>query len=780
MTFRFQNGRGRFQFGWGRICVVAAMLGLSAIAAPVRAQRKPETAELFRRIFATAEFEAKTFGPAKWLEGGAAYTTLEDSSAVRGAKDIVRYATGTGERTVLVSASQLVPPGAKAPLTIDEYSWSGDMSRLLVYTNSQPVWHENTRGDYWVLDRKKGTLHQLGGDATASSLMFAKFSPDQAEVAYVRANNLYVEDLASHRILALTKDGSEFIVNGTSDWVYEEELDLRDGFRWSPDGRQIAYWQFDKHGVGTFSLLYNLGAPGEIVTGFPYPGTGRYPSRMDLPYPIAGTANSAGRVGVVRATGGDTKWLAVPGDPRENYIARMEWIPGSHELVMQHLNRLQNNNDVLVADAETGATKNLFREHDDAWLDVVQKFVWLGGGKEFLWISERSGWRHAYRVARGGKVAPITHGAFDVISVAGVDEKVGFLYFVASPENATQRYLYRARLDGSGAAECVTPREEAGTHAYDISPDGRWAFHTYSRMDLPPNTDLVGLPEHRASRVLIENEELRAAAAPLLEGSPGELFRVDIGGGVTLDAWMFKPAGFDSSKKYPVLVYVYGEPFLQMVLDQWSTWNVFFNRAVATEGYIVVCMDNRGTPAPKGRAWRKIVYGAIHPVIVKDQTAGLQATLRARPYLDASRVAVWGWSGGGSSTLSLMFRSPDVYKVGMAVAPVPDLRLYDSIYQERYMGLPQQNVEGYKNSSAINYAEGLRGKLLIVHGSGDDNVHYSGTELLLNRLIELGKPVDFMEYPNRTHTISQGKGTTLHLYSLLLRYLEEHVQAGPK
>jgi dipeptidyl-peptidase 4 len=780
MIFRFQKLRGRFQFGFARTFVVAAMLGLSTIGAPVRAQGKPETAELFRRIFATEEFEAKTFGPAKWLEGGAAYTTVEASGAVRGAKDIVRYATGSGERSVLVSASQLVPPGAKAPLTIDEYSWSSDMSRLLVYTNSQPVWHENTRGDYWVLDRKKGTLHQLGGDAAASSLMFAKFSPDGAKVAYVHANNLYVENLASQRILALTKDGSEFIVNGTSDWVYEEELDLRDGFRWSPDGRKIAYWQFDKHGVGIFSLLYNLGAPGEIVTGFPYPGTGRYPSRMDIPYPIAGTANSAGRVGVVSATGGDTKWLAVPGDPRENYIARMEWIPGSHELVMQHLNRLQNNNDVLVADAETGAAKYLFREHDDAWLEVVPKFAWLGGGKEFLWMSERTGWRHAYRVGRGGEVAPITHGAFDVISFAGVDEKSGFLYFVASPENATQRYLYRARLDGSGEAERVTPREAAGTHGYDISPDGRWAFHTYSRMDLPPKTDLVGLPEHRTSRVLIENEELRAAAAPLLEGSPGEFFRVDIGDGVTLDSWMFKPAGFDSSKKYPVLVYVYGEPFLQMVLDQWSTWNVFFNRAVAAEGYIVVCMDNRGTPAPKGRAWRKIVYGAIHPVIVKDQTAGLQATLRARPYIDGSRVAVWGWSGGGSSTLSLMFRSPDVYKVGMAVAPVPDLRLYDSIYQERYMGLPQQNVEGYKNSSPINYAEGLRGKLLIVHGSGDDNVHYSGTELLLNRLIELGKPFDFMEYPNRTHAISQGKGTTLHLYSLLLRYLEEHVQAEAK
>ena len=780
MTLRFQIcGRARFQSISRSTCLAAAIVGLTALGTPARAQRKPETAELFRRMFATEEFEPKTFGPAKWLEGGSAYTTVEASSAVAGAKDIVRYATASGDRSVLVSASQLTPGGGKGALGIDDYSWSSDMSRVLLYTNSRAVWHENTRGDYWVLDRKSGHLGKLGGDTAASTLMFAKFSPDGASVAYVRANNLYVEDIATGKILALTKDGSEFIVNGTSDWVYEEELDLRDGFRWSPDGKQIAYWQFDKRGVGIFPLLYNLGAPGEIVTGFPYPGTARYPSRMDLPYPIAGTTNSAARVGVVSVAGGETKWLGVPGDPRENYIARMEWIPGSYELVMQHLNRLQNNNDVLLADAGSGAVKTLLREHDDAWLDVVQEFLWLHGGKEFLWISERSGWRQVYRVSREGIVNPVTHGAFDAIRFEGVDEQSGYLYFIASPENATQRYLYRARLDGSGEADRVTPRDAAGTHAYHISPNGRWAFHTFSRMDVPPKTDLVRLPDHHAERALMDNDALQAAAAQLLASSPGEFFELNIGDGVSLDTWMFRPAGFDATKKYPVLVYVYGEPAGQTVLDQWSGGSTTpFNRAVAAEGYIVVSMDNRGTPAPKGRAWRKIVYGSIHPVIVKDQTAGLRALLLTRPYMDASRVAVWGWSGGGSSTLSLMFRSPDVYKVGMAVAPVPDLRLYDTIYQERYMGLPQQNAEGYKNSSAINYVEGLRGKLLIVHGSGDDNVHYSGTELLMNRLIELGKPFDFMEYPNRTHAISQGKGTTLHLYSLLLRYLEEHVPAG--
>jgi dipeptidyl-peptidase 4 len=748
------------------------------------AQKSPATAELFRRLFDSDDFTPKTFGPARWLENGAAYTTVEPSASVKDAKEIVRYTTATGERTTLVSAAQLTPPGKEKPLAVDDYFWSADLQHLLIFTNTKPVWRHNTLGDYWVLDRKSQTLRQIGKQFPESTLMFAKFSPDATKVAYVQSHNIYVEDLAPGSATALTHDGSDTIINGTTDWVYEEELELRDAFRWSPDGKQIAYWQFDSRGVGTFPLLYDLGKQKEIVTGFPYPGSAPYPVRMDIPYPTAGTTNSAVRVGVVNVTGGDTRWIDVPGDPRENYIARMEWVPGanSHELAIEHLNRLQNTADILLGDATTGKSKQIFQDHDDAWVDYVAKLVWLNSGKEFLWFSERSGWRHAYRISQEGKTTAITHGNFDALNFEGVDEKSGFLYFLAGPDNATQRYLYRARLDGSGEAERVTPSGSAnsGTHMYDIAPDGHGAFHTFSSSKVPPKVDLVELPAHKAVRMLVENSELAKTAAPFVASAPDEFFRLDIGDGVVMDARMFKPANFDASKKYPVLVYVYGEPAGQEVADVWlDEGNFAFNRAVAAEGYIVVCMDNRGTPAPRGRAWRKIVYGAIHPVIVHDQTAGLQALLRMHPYMDASRTAVWGWSGGGSSTLNLMFHSPDVYKLGMAVAPVPDVRLYDSIYQERYMGLPLQNVEGYKKTSAINFADGLKGSLLIVHGSGDDNVHYAGTELLVNRLIELGKPFDFMTYPNRTHAISEGKGTTFHLFSLLRRYLEEHIPPGP-
>ncbi len=761
---------------FGRFVIMLAfLLAVCGSAISLQAQLSPESEQLLHRMYASSDFEVKYFGPARWLDDGAFYTTVEPSSAVKDAQDIVRYQTASGTREVLVSAAKLIPTGGTAPLTFENYAWSKDKSRLLLYTNSAQVWRQHTRGDYWVLDLQSGALRKLGGDAPASSLMFAKFSPDGSRAAYVRANNIYVEEISTGRITQLTHDGSQTIINGTSDWVYEEELDIRDAFRWSPDGRHIAYWQFDTSGVGIFKLLYNLGAPKEIVTGFPYPGLGVYPTVLNIPYPIPGTTNSAVRAGVVSVDGGDTTWMQVPGDPRENYIARLEWAGNSGELAIEHLNRLQNTNDVLLADTAAGAVHQIFRDQDSAWVDVMDEIHWVHNAQDFLWLSERDGWRHAYLVSRDGKrVQLITPGAYDVVEISGVDEKGSWLYFIASPENATQRYLYRAPLDGSRSAERVSPAAAPGTHRYDLSPDAHWAFHIYSRADLTPVTDLVELPAHRPARVLEDNAALRANAAPLL-ASPTEFFKVDIGEGTVLDAWMLKPPHFDPAKKYPVLVYVYGEPAAQTVLDEWGAWNNDFNRAVAQAGYIVVSFDNRGTPAPKGRAWRKVVYGAIHPVIVHDQSVALKVFLQSHPFADSSRVAVWGWSGGGSSTLNLMFRSADLYQVGMSVAPVPDLRLYDTIYQERYMGLPPQNVEGYRSSSAINFADGLRGHLLVVHGSGDDNVHYAGTELLLNRLIALDKPVDFMEYPNRTHAINEGSGTTLHLYSLLLRYLEEHL-----
>ncbi|MFZ0292282.1 MAG: S9 family peptidase [Candidatus Sulfotelmatobacter sp.] len=762
----------------GTVAMIALMIALGWVGAlPLNAQ-SPATRELLRRAFLDQDFAVKSFGPVRWLNGGSSYSTLEPSAGADKTNEIVRYDTATAQREILVSAQQIIPPNEKEPITIEDYAFSGDMNRVLVFTNSKRVWRQNTRGDYWVLDRKSGVLRKLGNSGPPSTLMFAKFSPDGTKVAFVRFNNIYVQDLENGEITRLTSDGSEKIINGTSDWVYEEEFDVRDAFRWSPDGKRIAYWQFDTSAVKNFALIYDTGRPYEPVTNIPYPEFGVYPTVREIPYPQPGTPNSAVRIGVVPSIGGETRWMQVPGYANDNYIARMDWAGDSETLVMQHLNRLQNTNDVLLADVKTGEVRSVYRDHDRAWVEVVDHLQWLHAGKDFLWVSQQHNWRHVYLISRDGKqIRLVTPGEFDVVDLLGADPAEQWIYYTASPENATQLYLYRARLDGKTTTEQLTPANQPGTHSYNLSPNFDWAIHSYSTFDTPPVTDLIRLPDHQAARVLENNEQLRSAAKDLVS-SHTEFFRVDIGAGVKLDGWLIKPKDFDPSRKYPILIYVYGEPAAQTVVDRWDDWNGIFHRALAQAGYIIASFDNRGTPAPKGREWRKVIYGNVGVLSSKEQALALQALERARPYIDPSRVAVWGRSGGASNTLNLMFRHPELYRVGMAVAPVADQRLYDSIYQERYMGLPQDNAEGYKAGSPINYAEGLRGSLLLVHGSGDDNVHYQGSELLVNRLIELEKPFDFMTYPGRTHALVEGKGTAYHLYCLLARYIEEHLPAG--
>jgi dipeptidyl-peptidase-4 len=508
---------------------------MTVVAAPLQAQDAGKVT--LERLFASGDFRGGFFGPARWMEDGG-YTTLE-FTANRRAREIVRYDPETGAREVLVTAAQLTPEGADQPLWISGYQWSEDGSKLLIFTNTRRVWRSNTRGDYWVLDLETKDLKQLGGHVEEATLMFAKFSPDGGRVGYVQGNNIYVENLESGDIVALTDDGSEWIVNGTSDWVYEEEFFLRDGFRWSPDGERIAYWQFDTEGVPWFTMINNTDS--------------LYPTLIEFPYPKAGETNSAVKVGVVSSKGGDTRWIEFEGDPRNNYIPRMEWAANSEDLVIQRLNRLQNTNWLTLAEAKNGDARTIVTETDGAWLDVVEDLNWLGDGGRFTWVSERDGWRHVYIVSRnGGRSRLVTPGEFDVVSIQHIDEDGGWLYYIASPENPTQRYLYRMPLDGSGAAERLTPADQPGTHSYQISDDARFAFHTYSRFGMPSTIELVRLPGHEVVRTLVDNAQLKATIAGLDRGA-FRFFRVDNGEGVMLDGYEMRPPDFDSSKQYPVL-----------------------------------------------------------------------------------------------------------------------------------------------------------------------------------------------------------------------------------
>jgi dipeptidyl-peptidase-4 len=744
-----------------------SVLAFCLFASPSLAQKADSSLLTLDRIFASEEFAPQPTPNPRWIEKGAAYTTLEKSATREDARDIVRYETKTGKRSILVAAERLIPPEGKSPLAIDDYAWTADMKRLLIYTNSQRVWRQNTRGDYWVLDLSSGKLSKLGGKAEPSTLMFAKFSPDGTQVGYVRENNLYVERLSDHQVRPLTTDGSHRIINGTFDWVYEEELDLRDGWRWSPDGKHIAYWQLDTEGVKEFSLINNTAELYPIIT--------------KIQYPKAGEKNSAARAGVVSVEGGPTTWLKVPGDPRNHYLARMEWAANSTEVVIQQLNRLQNANNVFLGNLRSGDVRSVFVERDDAWVDLHEDSLhWLEDGKQFTWISERDGWRHLYVVSReGGTTRRITNGPFDIIHVESIDASQGYAYYSAAPDNATQRYLYRISLRSEDArAELLTPKAQPGTHRYSIAPNHDWAFHTYSTFSTPSRVELVHLPQHTVERTLIDNAPLRGKLEKLKRGTT-EFFKVDIGNDVQLDGWLMKPPDPHAGKRYPMLFRVYGEPAALTVVDAWQEQLYLWHLMLTQQGYLVASVENRGTPAPRGREWRRVIYRKMGVIAPADQAAAAKS-LASRPDVDPGRVGIWGWSGGGSNSLNAIFRFPDVYKAAMAVAPVTDLRYYDTIYTERYMGLPQDNPEDYKRGSPITFAGQLKGKLLVVHGTGDDNVHYQNTEALINALVAANKPFTVMPYPNRSHGIYEGNNTTRHLYELLTRYLHENLPAGPK
>jgi dipeptidyl-peptidase-4 len=723
-----------------------------------------------QRIFGDKEFSTKGYGPTRWLDDGESYTTVEelesdDEAEESPGQEIIRYNTKTGKRTVLISATQLTPEGAEKALKIDNYEWSEDKSKLLIFTNTVKVWRDNTRGDYWLLDLKKNTLRQIAPEAEESTLMFAKLNTSADAVGYVRENNIYVESVATGETIAITTDGATKLINGTFDWAYEEELGLQDGFRFSPDGKQIAYWQLDSSAIRDFYMINNTDTT--------------YPELIPLPYPKVGTENSSCRIGVVSAEGGETRWMKVPGDPKNNYLASMEWVADSQHLLIEQLNRLQNERTLYSANSSSGEAKVTFVDKDDAWVDLRQKFDWYRSDTHRLLLSEKDGWRHIYRVSRADQsVEQLPRGDYDVIHLVGAEQtkSEGWLYFTASPSSAIHGYLYRVPLGGGDEPERLTPEESDGQHSYNVAPNGRWAIHRYSAMGKPPVIEFVSLPEHKTIRVLQDNADVVAKLDALELGSH-EFIRVPIKtdeGPLTVDGWMIKPPNFDSKKKYPIIFYVYTEPAGQTSRDSWGGDRYLWHQMLAQQGYLIVTTDNRGTPAPRGRAWRKAIYGKIGIVNVADQAAAALEVLKW-PFVDETRVGVWGWSGGGSMTLNAMFQHPEIYQVGVSVAPVGNQLLYDTIYQERYMGLPETNAEGFKLGSPVTHAKNLKGKLLLIHGTGDDNVHYQNAEVVINELIKNNRPFDMMSYPNRAHGIRKGENTRVHLYELMTRYFLSHL-----
>jgi dipeptidyl-peptidase-4 len=706
-------------------------------------------------LLLTASAAQAQVGPGtQWTKDGYGYLRVQQDEIVQ------LDARKTGQSVTILSKQQLTPDGQTAPLKVRRFSLSDDGKLALLNTNTKKVWRYDTRGDYWVYNMATQKLTQLGKGRPESSLMFAKFSPDGSKVAYVSEHNLFVENLADNRITQLTNDGTVKLINGTFDWVYEEELDCRDGFRWSPDGQRLAYWQLDANKTRNYLMLNTTDQ--------------LYPYTVPVEYPVVGEDPSRCRVGVVAVAGGETKWMDVPGDAVQHYIPRMEWAD-NNALIIQQLNRRQNESKLLLCTAATGAVKPIYSETDKAWVDAKEGAVgwdWVDKGKSFVWSSEKDGWRHLYSVDRSGKEKLLTPGNYDVISLENIDEVGGKIYFLASPTNATQRYLYQVPLKG-GKATRVTPAAEAGTHGYDISPNGKIALHTYSSAASFPIADVVSLPTHQRLSGGDVPPQAKAMKLPKTE-----FFQVKTAYGVTLDGWMVKPTNFDPAKKYPIVFMVYGEPASQTVADRFGiSNNRLYQGSMADDGYIYASLENRGAPAPRGREFRKAIYHNIGALNIRDQAMGAKEVLK-NAYVDTSRVAVWGWSGGGSSTLSLLFQYPQIYKTGISIAAVDNQLNYDNIYQERYMGLLPEDKHFFVDNSPLAHAKNLRGNLLLIHGTGDDNVHYNNAEQMINELVKNGKTFQMIAYPNRTHSISEGEGTSKHLASTYTKFLKEYCPPG--
>ena len=707
-----------------------------------------------------------------WNESETGYFTIKDNN-------IVLVSTRGKEDKLILSSSQV------NNLEIESFSFSQSKNKILIFTQSVKVWRYNTRGDYWVYDFKKNEIQKLGRNMSSSSLMFAKFSPNERFVAYVSKEksesgirnsstsvNIYLESLDDRTIKKLTSsNGTKKLINGTFDWVYEEEFGCRDGFIFNEDGTRIAFWQIDANQVRDFYMINNTDSI--------------YSYTIPVEYPKVGEDLTPARIGVINLTNEEITWMKIPGEQNKFYLPRMTWMPGRNDLMIQQLNRKQNHSKIYIANANNGSTELLMEEKDDAWVDLRSSWPYqvqagwkfINNGKEFLYTTEKDGWSHIYRFDITNKTEYlVTKGNYDVVKPLAYDEKNENVYFIASPENPTERYLYKTSAKGDGKLIRVTPDVLEGSHNYQISTKAKYAFHSFSNYFTRPMQAIVSLPNHKfinENQNMIEKYDLEKK-----KDHPLEFFEITTVDDVTMEGWIVKPKNLDKNKKYPVLFYFYSEPAGQTGVNRYGAGNNgLYDGNLGEDGYVYVTFDGRGTPSPKGRAWRKAIYRNIGRINVRDMAMGAKAVFEKYEFIDTSRVAVHGWSGGGTATLNCLFQYPEIFHTGIAVAAVANQLTYDNIYQERYMGDPKESYQDYVDGSPIKYAKNLEGNLLYIHGTGDDNVHYQNAEMLANELIKHKKIFYMLSYPNRSHGIRED-GAYPHVRLMFTDFLRKNCPPG--
>mgnify|MGYP006281927413 CR=1 FL=1 len=765
--------------------LLVALLLLSGAASPLVAQEGPEFT--LESIHASSTFRPNTFQGGKWAEQGPIITYIE-SADTADATHLMRYNLRTDERTRVIDGTNLYAEDVDRMVPIEGYTFSNEGGKVLIYTDSKEVWRANTKGFYYVYDLDAQTLTPVA-DREKGYQMFAKFNPSATKVAFVRQRDLYVVDLEEGTETALTTDGSEGeIINGTFDWVYEEEFGLRDGWRWSPSGERIAFFKLDESETRSFPLMDN---------------TTLYPEITRFRYPKAGEKNSEIKIGVVDLSKVDPSKSGQPqairyfdtktwdpdltkeeeaSDPHE-YLARMGWTPeidGQHRVWMFRLNRNQDDLDLLFGDPNTGQIEQVHGETQDTYIDITDdKISFLDGGDRFVFLSERTGYRHAHLYQNDGTyLGPITAGEWEVTQFHGVDEENATAYVTATRDTSIERHLYKTEMameqhESANAVQKITAR--AGWHGTNLSKDLAYYIDRHSAAGVPPTWTLHEANGERIT-TLQQNDTL-AQRLDSLDLPEKQFTSLPAADGTPLNSYIIKPTDFDPNEQYPVFMYVYGGPGAQTVTNQWGGSRQLWHQYLAQKhDIVVVSVDNRGTGG-RGKAFQDVPYQRLGQPEAADQVHAAQA-LADSAWVDGDQIGIWGWSYGGYMTLLSMLKGegPSTFDTGVSVAPVTSWRLYDTIYTERYLSTPQRNEDGYANGAPQTYVDRLRKdqNLLMVHGDDDDNVHFQNCVQMVNQLQSANKQFRFMMYPTHEHGIAGGN-TRLNLFTMITNMISENL-----
>ena len=743
-----------------RFFVLAALLAANGPTlvpglSPTTAQAQQKLPLTLEDIWAKPTFRAASVPGFNWMNDGRYYSALENGS-------LLQHEVTTGKALqTLVAASALQVAGTDKPVSVDGYSFNANEQKILFTTATEPIYRRSARATYYVLDRASKKLTPLSaGDKQG----YATFSPDGRRVAFTRDNNVFVTDLATMKETAVTTSGvKNNLINGSADWVYEEEFGFAQGFFWSPDSKQIAFYTFDESQVPE----YDMQEWGSL-----------YPKEYRFKYPKAGEKNSLVSVSTYDVASARTTKMDVGPEP-DQYIPRVQWTQVPNTLSIQRLNRLQNKLEILHADAATGKTQVVLTDTNPAYVEINDDLNYLPGGKQFLFTSEKDGYQHLYLHDMSGReVRQLTKGDWEISAINGFDPKTGFVYYTSTEGSALQRHLYRINLQGTGKRRISEASN--GTDVVNMSPDTKYFLNNHSSAGVPAVVSLRDGATGKLVKTLEDNAKLRQTLTQYNLGKL-EFLTFKTSEGVELNAWMMKPTNFDPAKKYPVLMHVYGGPSFgsgstQTVLDNAGGGTAFTNylwhQMLAEQGYIVVSVENRGTSG-RGAAFRKATYANLGKLETIDQGEGAKY-LATLPFVDKARIGIWGWSYGGYMTSLAMTKNPDLFKMGIAVAPVTNWRYYDTVYTERYLKTPQENPGGYDDNSPVQFAQNLKGKFLLVHGTGDDNVHFQNSIAFVDALIKANKDYQTLYYPNRNHGIAGGN-TRLHLYRQMTNFVLQNL-----